>query len=79
MYKPVYHLAEKHHVPVVFHTGDTYAENAILKYAHPLTIDEVAVQHRNVTFVMAHLGDLGVCRQRKLFIRTGMFTLIYQG
>ncbi|MBM7837468.1 putative TIM-barrel fold metal-dependent hydrolase [Alkalihalobacillus xiaoxiensis] len=57
VYKPVYQLAEKHHVPVVFHTGDTYAENAILKYAHPLTIDEVAVQHRNVTFVMAHLGD----------------------
>ncbi|WP_054709933.1 amidohydrolase family protein [Bacillus sp. JCM 19041] len=57
VYAPVYELAAKHSVPVVFHTGDTYAENAILKYAHPLTIDEVAVKNRNVTFVMAHLGD----------------------
>ncbi len=57
VYQPVYELAKKHRVPVVFHTGDTYAEGAILKYAHPLTIDEVAVKHRDVTFVMAHLGD----------------------
>jgi len=57
VYQPVYEMAKKHQVPVVFHTGDTYAETAILKYAHPLTIDEVAVKHRDVTFVMAHLGD----------------------
>ncbi|MEH7125403.1 TatD family hydrolase [Bacillus sp. JJ1773] len=57
VYEPVYRLAEKYRLPIVFHTGDTYSERGLLKYAHPLTIDEVAVKHRNVTFMMAHFGD----------------------
>ncbi|WP_026581158.1 amidohydrolase family protein [Bacillus sp. J33] len=57
VYEPVYALAEKYSVPVVFHTGDTYSERGLLKYSHPLAIDEVAVKHRNVTFMMAHFGD----------------------
>lgn len=56
-YLPLYKLAEKHDVPVVFHTGDTYAADAIVKYADPLTIDEVAVAHRKVRFVIAHCGN----------------------
>ncbi|MDA1082564.1 MAG: amidohydrolase family protein [Gemmatimonadetes bacterium] len=56
-YEPVYALAAKYDVPVVFHTGDTYSNAAKLKYADPLTIDEVAVDHRNVTFVIAHAGN----------------------
>lgn len=57
IYQPVYELAKQYKVPVVFHTGDTYSERGLLKYAHPLTIDEVAVAHREVNFMMAHLGD----------------------
>ncbi|MBT2689160.1 amidohydrolase family protein [Bacillus sp. ISL-47] len=57
VYEPVYALAEKYSVPVVFHTGDTYSERGLLKYSHPLAIDEVAVKHRNVNFMMAHFGD----------------------
>ncbi|RLQ96138.1 amidohydrolase family protein [Falsibacillus albus] len=57
IYQPVYELAAKYSMPVVFHTGDTYSERGLLKYSHPLTLDEVAVQHRNVNFVMAHFGD----------------------
>jgi hypothetical protein len=56
-YEPAYKLAEKYDVPVVFHTGDTYDVNGKLKYSHPLTIDEVAVDHRKVTFVIAHCGN----------------------
>ncbi|WP_096154357.1 MULTISPECIES: amidohydrolase family protein [Bacillus] len=56
-YKPVFELAAKYKVPVVFHTGDTYSERGLLKYSHPLTLDEVAVFNRDVTFVMAHFGD----------------------
>jgi predicted TIM-barrel fold metal-dependent hydrolase len=41
----------------VFHTGDTSSEDAKLKYADPLLIDEVAVDHRGVTFVIAHCGN----------------------
>ncbi len=56
-YEPAYKLAEKYHVPVVFHTGDTYSTKAKLKYADPLTIDEVAVDHPQVKFVIAHCGN----------------------
>ncbi|MDH5159772.1 amidohydrolase family protein [Heyndrickxia oleronia] len=57
VYHPVYELAEKYDVPVVFHTGDTYSERGLLKYSHPLTLDEVAVRYRNIRFIMAHFGD----------------------
>ncbi|MFD2444271.1 amidohydrolase family protein [Bacillus sp. CGMCC 1.16607] len=57
VYEPVYQLAEKYELPVVFHTGDTYSERGFLKYSHPLAIDEVAVKHRKINFMMAHFGD----------------------
>jgi len=57
VYEPVYKLAAKYNLPVVFHTGDTYSERGYLKYSHPLAVDEVAVDHRNVNFMMAHFGD----------------------
>lgn len=57
VYAPVYRLAEKYQLPVVFHCGDTYSERGLLKYAHPLTLDEVAVKHRGINFMMAHFGD----------------------
>ncbi|MGZ6333063.1 MAG: amidohydrolase family protein [Bdellovibrionota bacterium] len=56
-YEPAYKLAEKYDVPVVFHTGDTYSIKGKLKYSDPLTIDEVAVDHPKVTFVIAHCGN----------------------
>jgi uncharacterized protein len=56
-YKKFYKLAEKYHLPVVFHTGDTWSEKAKLKYAHPLTVDEVAVDFPKVNFVLAHMGN----------------------
>ncbi len=46
-----------HQLPVIFHTGDTYSAEAKLKYAHPLRVDEVAVDHRGVRFVLAHFGN----------------------
>jgi uncharacterized protein len=56
-YEPAYKLAQKYDVPVVFHTGDTYSTGAKVKYADPLTIDEVAVDHPKVNFVIAHCGN----------------------
>jgi len=56
-YKRIYKLAETYDVPVVFHTGDTYSSKAKLKYADPMTIDEVAVDHPKVRFVIAHCGN----------------------
>jgi hypothetical protein len=56
-YEPIYQLAKKYDVPVVFHTGDTYSVKAKLKFADPLTIDEVVVDHPDVRFVIAHCGN----------------------
>lgn len=57
VYNPVYRLAAKYQLPVVFHTGDTYSDRGLLKYSHPLALDEVAVRNRDVNFMMAHFGD----------------------
>jgi predicted TIM-barrel fold metal-dependent hydrolase len=56
-YLPYYRLAEKYRLPFIFHTGDTYSPNAKLKFAHPLGVDEVAVDFPKVNFVLAHLGN----------------------
>ncbi|MBI5882596.1 MAG: amidohydrolase family protein [Elusimicrobia bacterium] len=56
-YGPVYRLAARYNVPVVFHTGDTSEKDALVKYADPMAIDEVAVANRDVRFVIAHLGN----------------------
>ena len=56
-YRRYYELATQHRVPVMFHTGDTYSPQAKLKYAHPLGVDEVAVDHPDCKFVLCHLGN----------------------
>ena len=56
-YRRYYELAAHFKLPVVFHTGDTYSPEAKLRYAHPLGVDEVAVDHRDTKFVLAHLGN----------------------
>jgi hypothetical protein len=54
---PVYELAAEFGVPVMVHTGDTFNRRAKVKYAHPLEVDEVAVDFRGVTFVICHVGS----------------------
>jgi uncharacterized protein len=56
-YRPYYELCAKHSIPFIFHTGDTFSPRAKLKFAHPLLVDEVAVDHPEVRFVMAHCGN----------------------
>ncbi|HEV2147777.1 MAG TPA: amidohydrolase family protein [Longimicrobiaceae bacterium] len=53
----VYELAGEFEVPVMIHTGDTFDPKGKVKYAHPLEVDEVAVDFREVTFVICHLGN----------------------
>jgi len=56
-YRRYYELAARYNLPVMFHTGDTYSPRAKLKYAHPLGVDEVAVDHPDARFVMCHIGN----------------------
>ena len=53
---PLFELARAYNVPVVIHTGDTARPDGLLKYSHPLTVDEAAVNFRDVNFVIAHYG-----------------------
>jgi uncharacterized protein len=53
----VYELAGEFNVPVMIHTGDTYDPKGKVKYSHPIEVDEVAVDYRDVTFVICHLGN----------------------
>lgn len=54
---PVYSLAAECKLPVMIHSGDTYTPKGKVKYSHPLHIDEVAVDHPDVNFVICHIGN----------------------
>ncbi len=57
VYQSIYTLALKHKLPVVVHMGDTYSQKGLLKYSHPLIIDEIAVQYPELKLMIAHLGN----------------------
>ena len=54
---PYFDLAGQFDVPVVIHTGELAGRNGLLKYSHPLAVDEVACRFPHVRFVMAHYGN----------------------
>lgn len=37
--------------------GETAGGHGLLKYAHPLTLDETAASHPRVRFIIAHVGS----------------------
>lgn len=57
VFDPFYQLAIKYNKPVAVHTGLTASSNALLKYSHPLVLDEAAVRFPQVQFVMCHIGN----------------------
>jgi uncharacterized protein len=54
---PVYEFAARRGVVVMVHQGDTLSPEGRIKYARPIELDEVAVQYRDVTFILCHLGN----------------------
>jgi predicted TIM-barrel fold metal-dependent hydrolase len=56
-YRLYFRLAAKYKIPVIFHCGDTWSRSAKVKYAHPLKIDELAVDYPETRFVIAHFGN----------------------
>lgn len=53
----IFRIAAKHDVPVMIHTGDTYSKHAKVRQAHPLLVDDIAVDYPDVKFIMCHLGN----------------------
>ena len=58
-------------IPIIFHTGTSTMWDAPLMYAHPLTIDRIAMAFPNLKMVLAHLShpwqadSLAVVRKHK--------------
>lgn len=53
---PLWAYAQKHHLPVLLHTGTTFIAQAPLYCTLPRHIDEVAIRFPDVKIVMAHLS-----------------------
>ena len=52
----VYEVAERKGLPIVFHQGTAPMRTAPLMYAHPLVMDELAMDFPDLKIVMAHMG-----------------------
>ncbi|HVR37250.1 MAG TPA: amidohydrolase family protein [Methylomirabilota bacterium] len=53
----LYDLALEYDVPVMIHTGDTYTPKGKLRFAHPLHVDDVAVDNPGLKLVICHIGN----------------------
>jgi hypothetical protein len=54
--KRIYAFAQKNALPILFHQGASPQQFAPLRYAHPLAMDEIAIEFPELRIVMAHLG-----------------------
>jgi len=58
---PLYRLCLKYDVPAIFHTGDNWitpkTTNALVRYANPIYIDDVAVKYPDLKIIICHLGN----------------------
>ncbi|MCI4349959.1 MAG: amidohydrolase family protein [Thermoplasmata archaeon] len=55
--EPLYAFAARRNLVVMIHQGDTLSPDGLVKFARPIEVDEVAVRHREVRFVLCHLGN----------------------
>lgn len=55
--EPLYEFAARTHRVVMVHQGDTLDPLALVKFARPIELDEVAVRYRDVRFVLCHFGN----------------------
>ncbi len=53
----IYDLAVEYDVPVMIHSGDTYTPTGKVRYAHPLNVDDVAVDNPQLKIVICHIGN----------------------
>ena len=55
---PIAEVCQKYNKPLIFHSGDVYdpENSAILKYSHPVHIDELAVKFPKCKIVISHIG-----------------------
>lgn len=52
----IYQYAERHGLPILFHTGTSAVKSAPIPAAHPLIVDEIAMRYPELKIIMAHMG-----------------------
>lgn len=56
-YQKVIDLCIEYDVPLMIHTGDTYTPKGKIRYAHPINVDDVAVDNPELKIIICHLGN----------------------
>ena len=54
--KKVYRYCEENGLPIVFHQGTAPMRTAPLMYAHPMVMDELAMEFSELKIIMAHMA-----------------------
>jgi hypothetical protein len=53
---PLYSECTKHNLPILFHTGTTFCQDAPLRYSRPHLWDEVATDFPDLVMILAHMS-----------------------
>jgi predicted TIM-barrel fold metal-dependent hydrolase len=56
-YQKVIDLCVEYDVPLMIHTGDTYTPHGKVRFAHPINVDDVAVDNPDLKIIICHLGN----------------------
>jgi len=64
--RQLYDACERHHVPIIFHTGTSVFPRARNKYSDPMFIEDIALDFPDLTIVLAHGG-------RPIWMSTAIF------
>lgn len=56
-YKKLIDLCTEFNVPLMIHTGDTYTPTGKIRFAHPMNVDDVAVDNPELKIIICHLGN----------------------
>ncbi len=56
-YQKIIDLCIEYDVPLMIHTGDTYTPKGKVRFAHPINVDDVAVDNPELKIIICHLGN----------------------
>lgn len=53
---PIYAYCQEHGLPILFHSGTTFNQDAPLQYTRPWLFDEVGYRYPELRVILAHVG-----------------------
>lgn len=64
---PIYKRAQELEIPIIFHTGSSIFKGSRLKFAHPIYLDDIAVDFPELRIIQAH-GGRGIWYETAYFL-----------